>query len=156
LIQKATKKEEAQLLHGIYFACNQTVGITVPFRSWEILWALHAGIPETARWRLPNGGFKSFESKKDSDGDCLQDLTKLRSRVLPSLTYLREAGYVSYESTSAQDMFNIAVTFKGAELARALNTKIGRLNIWCRKNKDGLLGVLITILVSIITAMLTA
>jgi hypothetical protein len=47
------------------------------------------------------------------------------------------------------------VTFAGADRAIRLHTRRGRMDLWYRDHKEGILGILITAFVSFITALIT-
>ncbi len=48
-----------------------------------------------------------------------------------------------------------SVTFAGADRAIRLHTRRGRIDLWYREHKDGVLGVLAIIGVSVLTALIT-
>jgi hypothetical protein len=47
------------------------------------------------------------------------------------------------------------VTFAGADRAIRLHTRRGRADLWYREHKDGIIGLLLTVLVSCVTALIT-
>jgi hypothetical protein len=143
--------EERRTLHGLYFGRGQIVGEAIKHRPEEIIWLLNTEIPRTASWRQDNGGYQIIES--DKSGDYLVDLTKGRNRVRPPLSFLSECGYILWDRSD--DYFAISITSKGAELARALNTRFGRINLWYKSNKDGILGVVLVALIAIATSLIT-
>ena len=49
----------------------------------------------------------------------------------------------------------ISVTFAGADRAIRLHTLPGRMEVWYQERKDGFLGLVTTIAVSLITALVT-
>jgi hypothetical protein len=50
-------------------------------------------------------------------------------------------------------MVNLAVTFAGADRAMRLHTRFGRVELWYQDHKDGVMGLVTTIAVSFITAL---
>jgi hypothetical protein len=52
-------------------------------------------------------------------------------------------------------MLYAAVTFAGADRAIRLHTRRGRMDLWYREHRDGIVGISITVLISFITALLT-
>jgi hypothetical protein len=49
----------------------------------------------------------------------------------------------------------VAVTFAGADRAIRLHTRRGRMDLWYREHKDGILGMVTTVIVSLVTALVT-
>jgi hypothetical protein len=47
------------------------------------------------------------------------------------------------------------VTFAGADRAIRLHSRRGRVDLWYKENKDGIVGLGITVLISFATALLT-
>jgi hypothetical protein len=143
--------EEKRVMHGLYYGCGKNLNDSIKYRSEEIIWLINTKIPKTAEWRQSNGGFKMMES--DSTGNFLTDISKGKRRAAVPLSYLKEAGFITCENSDG--LFHISVTAKGAEIARELDTRLGRINLLYRKHKDGILGILLTILVSIVTTIAT-
>jgi hypothetical protein len=52
-------------------------------------------------------------------------------------------------------MLYAAVTFAGADRAIRLHTRRGRVDLWYREHRDGVIGVSITVLISLVTALIT-
>ena len=55
----------------------------------------------------------------------------------------------------AEEVFEVAVTFRGAECARLLATRWGRLDFWYRERKEGAAGLGVTIAVAVVTTLIT-
>jgi hypothetical protein len=144
--------EEERVIHGLYHGCGKNLGVPIKYRSEEIIWLLNTKIPKTADWRQSNGGFNRMEV--DGSGNYLTDLSKGRQRAAAPLSYLKESGFITCENPDG--LFHISVTAKGAEVARELDTRLGRLNILYQKHKNGIIGIILTILTSIVTALATS
>lgn len=141
-------KAEKQIIHGLYYGATKDLTESHRYRDHEILWLVNTKIPETAKWRMENGGLQWFESPKNKD--YLDDIVKPHYEALIHLAYLKSTEHITLEEN--QGMFQIRLTGKGAQLARDLDTCYGRFNIWYKEHKDGVFGILITICVSALTA----
>lgn len=144
-------KEEKQALHGLYHGCGEVVGRTVKIRSEEIIWLLNTRIPATRNWRQPNGGFQWMEA--DCEGDYRSELAAGRRRAERPLSHLSHSGFI--QCTDRDGLFEIALTAKGAQVARELNSRFGRANHFYKEHKDGILGILLVILISVVTTLTT-
>lgn len=143
-------KSEKQIIHGLYFGATKNLTETHKYRAGEILWLVNTKIPETAKWRMDNGGLQWFEPKKSND--YLVDISKEQYEALIPLAYLKSTEHITLEEN--QGMFVIGLTGKGAQLARDLDTWYGRFNIWYKEHKEGVFGILITVCVSALTAFI--
>jgi hypothetical protein len=54
----------------------------------------------------------------------------------------------------ADATMSVTVTFSGADRAIRLHTRRGRMDLWYREHKDGILGLATTIVVSLVTALI--
>lgn len=142
-------KIEAQILHGIYHH-REMVGEDMPFTASEINWLINSCIPITKNWQDKNGKLKTLEEKNE---DYLASIGATSAAAIRPLSYLQEAGYINYKKD--HNYIRISVTGKGADVARELDTKLGRANLFYKNHKNGLLWFMATILVSIITTLIT-
>ena len=69
--------------------------------------------------------------------------------------HLSQKGYVDYDSTMSGENVRTRLTAPGFELARSLDSFWGTVNYFYKQHKDGILGLVITILVSVVTAYIT-
>jgi hypothetical protein len=69
------------------------------------------------------------------------------------LRYLQYRRLVKYTRRN-DETFWIAVTFAGADRAIRLHTLRGRMDLWYREQKDGFLGLVTTIVVAFVTAVI--
>jgi roadblock/LC7 domain-containing protein len=142
-------KKEKRVLHGLYHL-NQLSQDEVPFTAYEIAWLIQTPISKGWRWRGEDGKLKSIEC----DGaDYLAKIATTCAAAERSLSYLQAAGYIKYRKEDS--VFRVAVTGPGSDVARKLHSCLGRLDVLYKSHKDGVLGLIITILVSCITALLT-
>ena len=70
------------------------------------------------------------------------------------LRYLQYRRLITYARRS-DGMLYAAVTFAGADRAIRLHTRRGRMDLWYREHRDGIVGVTITVLISFMTALIT-
>jgi len=142
-------KEEEKILHGLYFN-REIVGEDVPYSPSEINWLIKSSIENGKKWRGKDGKLQSIYNESD---DYLESIGATSAAAQRPLSYLQDAGYIIYKKDS--NYFRIAVTGKGADIARELDTRIGRFNLIYKKNKDGIFWFIATVLVSLITTLLT-
>lgn len=140
---------EERILHGLYFH-REIIGEESPFTADEIGWLVNTPIPKGREWLGPDDKLKSLESKTD---DYLASIAATSVAVERPLAYLRESGYIAYRKDG--NVIYIAVTGSGADLARELNTFLGRANVGYRKHKEGVLWFIATVLVSVVTIVIT-
>lgn len=141
--------EEARLLHGLYYH-REIVGEELPYSAAELNWLVETPIPKGKRWLGDDGKLKSIETKADN---YLASIGATSAAAGRPLAYLEASGYIKYRKDA--NFFRIAVTGSGADLARELDTRLGRINIIYKKHKDGVLWFLATVLTSLITTLLT-
>jgi hypothetical protein len=142
-------KQEKLILHGLYYD-RQYVDEKKPYTANEIKWLAGNFCYRGKEWRGKDGELKSIE---DEDEDYLASKNATSAAATRELTYLKDGGYISF--TKEGSSLLIGVTVKGADLARELDTRFGPLNIWYKNHKDGLLGLLVTVVVSIVTTIVT-
>lgn len=140
---------EARLLHGLYYH-REIVGEELPYTAAELNWLINIPIPKGKSWLGDDGKLKCLETEADN---YLATVGATSSAAARPLAYLQESGYLSYKKDSSY--FRIAVTGRGADVARELDTLLGRANLLYKKHKDGVLWLIATVLVSLITALLT-
>jgi hypothetical protein len=71
------------------------------------------------------------------------------------VVYLRQKKYIEHDEPWSESDLRIRLTADGLELARKLNSVWGTANYLYQQHKDGILGLLLTILVSVVTAYIT-
>ena len=140
---------EAKILHGLYFH-RRMVGEQVIYSASELNWLTKASFRQGRKWQGPDGKLNSLESKGDN---YLAAISATSADSQRPIRYLEAAGYITYSNAGG---FRLSVTAKGADLARELDTSLGRLNILYKKHKDGVLWFVATILVSLITTLIAS
>lgn len=139
---------EAKVLHGLYFH-RQMIGEEMTYSAAELKWLAEVSFEEGRNWQGQDGKLHALESKND---DYLARLGATSADAQRPIRYLEAAGYITCSDAGG---FLISVTAKGADMARELDSWLGRLNILYKKNKDGVIWLIATVLVSLITTLVT-
>jgi hypothetical protein len=143
------RADEDRILHGLYYY-REAVDEDLQVTGEQILWLAMHPLQEGEAWEQ-NGRLQSL--------DMEQFPPEIRSKLIAAklelpLRYLQYRRLIKY--LRQRDATNIvAVTFAGADRAIRLHSRRGRLDLWYKENKDGLLGLVITALVAFVTALLT-
>jgi hypothetical protein len=142
-----TRKDEDRILHGLHYF-RESIDEEFIATSEEILWLAAHSFADGANWQK-DGELQRFDSSIIPE--------ELRRKLLLSkfevpMRYLQYRRLVKY-SPGGDDTVNVAVTFAGADRAMRLHTRLGRMELWYQEHRDGLLGIVTTIIVSLITAL---
>lgn len=143
---------EKRILHGLWYDQRQA-GKGV-YQADELMWLALCRCPRSRRrWEKPGmqGAYNTIQTTMDDYHPKLGVVTAAAFRLLQHLE-----GYEFVIFSRNGSTFNIAVTTAGDRMGEELDTWWGRWNISYKQNKDGLLGLLVTIGVSIVTAAITA
>lgn len=143
-------KKERLILHGLY--CDRKLPNEEKcYTANEIKWLARNWFYYKGRkWR----GKDELKAVEDKDEDYLASKNATSAASTRELTYLKDDGYISF--TKEGSLLRIGVTVKGTDLARELDFPLfGPLNVWYKNHKDGLMGVILTILVAMVTTILT-
>jgi hypothetical protein len=144
-----SRKDEDRILHGLYYY-RENIDEEVAVTGDQILWLVARSCADGSDW-FANGKLQSF----DSSAVPLEVRDKLlTSKLELPLRYLQYRRLIKYTETT-DELFHIAVTFAGADRAMRLHTRLGRLDVWYQEHKDGFLGIVVTMAVSSITALVT-
>ncbi len=144
-----SRGDEDRILHGLYYY-RESIDEDVQVSSEQLLWlAMHA-LREGETWSK-NGKLQHLDVGEFPE--------EIRSKLLTAklelpLRYLQYRRLIKYARRS-DGMLYAAVTFAGADRAIRLHTRRGRADLWYRENKDGIVGVTITVLISLVTALIT-
>jgi hypothetical protein len=143
------RADEDRILHGLYYH-REAIDEDLQVTGEQILWLAMHPLQEGEAWEQ-NGQLQSL--------DMEQFPAEIRAKLVAAklelpLRYLQYRRLIKY--VKQRDATNIvAVTFAGADRAIRLHSRRGRLDLWYKENKDGLLGLAITALVAFVTALLT-
>jgi len=144
---------EKKILNGI-FLDNQKVNDAVYYKASELNWLIENKLHKGNQWRDENGNFKSCECKENEEEHYFCQLGILMDRIEKPLSYLNGKGFIT--STRDNDSFHISITASGADVARKLQTRIGRIDLWYQTNKDSVIWLLITIITSAVVTIITS
>lgn len=144
-----SREDEDRILHGLYYY-RENIDAEVSVNDEQILWLAMHPLRDGDAWSK-DGQPQSF----DTSAVPAEIESKLITAKLDlPLRYLQYRRLIKYAKRSDGSM-SVAVTFAGADRAIRLHTRRGRMDLWYREHKDGILGMAATVLVSFITALLT-
>ncbi len=143
------RADEDRILHGLYYH-REAIDQDLQVSGEQILWLAMHPLQEGESWD-ENGQPQSL--------DMEQFPADIRSKLIAAkldlpLRYLQYRRLIKYVK-QRDGTHIVAVTFAGADRAIRLHSRRGRLDLWYKENKDGILGVAITALISFVTALLT-
>ena len=144
-----SRRDEDRILHGLHYY-RESIDEEFSVTCDQILWiAAHSYIEGT-------GWFKGDDLQSfDSTVVPIEFRRKLlMSKFELPLRYLHYRRLIKLTRTG-EDIVNVAVTFAGADRAIRLHTRLGRMEVWYQEHRDGFLGLVTTIAVSLITALAT-
>ena len=143
---------EKRILHGLY-VFRSRIGESRTYSAFELNWLAHQPYSAAAAWREGAG-----LQERRLDGISEQDEIEIQTgEAAAALEHLFGARLIDYTfATGALFHFNVEITYDGAMMARRLHTPWGRFGVWYSEHKDGVIGLLITMLVSALTSLLVA
>jgi hypothetical protein len=144
-----SRDDEDRILHGIYFY-RENIDEAVRVTGLQLLWLAMHPLRDGEIWHK-DGHLQSVDTSAFPDEIRAKLVTAKLELPLRYLQYRRLIKYTRVNDST----LSVAVTFAGADRAIRLHTRRGRMDLWYRENKDGMLGLVITIAVSMITALLT-
>jgi hypothetical protein len=144
-----SRADEDRVLHGLYFY-RESIDEDIQLSGDELLWLAMHPLREGDAWHA-HGELQSLY--------VAEFPAEIRAKLITAklelpLRYLQYRRLIKY-SRRSDGMLVVAVTFAGADRAIKLHTRRGRADLWFREHKDGIVGVTITILVSVVTTLLT-
>jgi hypothetical protein len=145
---KMSRDDEDRILHGLYYY-REEIDEEVSVSGEQVLWLATHPLRDGEAWsqdgqpqRLDTADFPAeIESKL------------ITAKLELPLRYLEYRRLIKYAKRS-DGTLRIAVTFAGADRAIRLHTRRGRMDLWYREHKDGILGMATTIVVSLVTALI--
>jgi hypothetical protein len=144
-----SREDEDRILHGLYYY-RENIDEDVQVSREQLLWLAMHPLQEAEAWHK-DGKLQSM--------DAAEFAPEVRGKLITAkldlpLRYLQYRRLITYAKRS-DGMLYAAVTFAGADRAIRLHTRRGRLDLWYRERRDGIVGLTITILVSMLTALIT-
>jgi hypothetical protein len=144
-----SRDDEDRILHGLYYY-RENIDEDVQVSSEQLLWLAMHPLEEGDAW-LKDGNLQSLDASS-FPGEIRAKL--ITAKLELPLRYLQYRRLITYAKRS-DGMLYAAVTFAGADRAIRLHTRRGRMDLWYREHRDGIVGVTITILIAFITALIT-
>jgi len=144
-----SRDDEDRILHGLYYY-REKIDEDVQLTSEQLLWLAMHPMREGEAWNK-EGRLQSMDASEFPE--------EIRSKLITAklelpLRYLQYRRLITYARRS-DGMLYAAVTFAGADRAIRLHTRRGRMDLWYREHRDGIVGMSMTVLISFITALLT-
>ncbi len=144
-----SRKDEDRILHGLYYY-REIIDEEIAVTGDQLLWLAVHSCAEGNSWFV-NDQLQSF----DSSAVPIEIRDKLiASKLEIPLRYLQYRRLIKYTQPDDK-FFQVAVTFAGADRAMRLHTRLGRTDVWYQEHKDGFVGIVVTIAVSMATAVVT-
>jgi hypothetical protein len=144
-----SRDDEDRILHGLYYF-RESIDEDIQVSSEQLLWLAMHPLAEGEAWHK-DGKLQSLDSS-EFPADVRAKL--LTAKLELPLRYLQYRRLITYARRS-DGMLYAAVTFAGADRAIRLHTRRGRMDLWYREHRDGVIGVTITVLISLVTALIT-
>jgi hypothetical protein len=144
-----SRDDEDRVLHGLYYY-RQNIDEDVQVSGEQLLWLAMHPLREGEAWHK-DGRLQSLDASEFPE--------EIRAKLITAkldlpLRYLQYRRLITYARRS-DGMFYAAVTFAGADRAIRLHTRRGRMDLWYREHRDGVIGMGITVLISLVTALIT-
>ncbi len=144
-----SRADEDRILHGLYYY-HESVDEDIQVSDEQLLWLAMHPLHEADAW-YREGILQSLDTSVFPDEIRAKLLTAKFDLPLRYLQYRRLIRFTRRDDAT----INAAVTFAGADRAIRLHTRRGRLDLWYREQKDGIIGIAITMFISLMTALVT-
>jgi hypothetical protein len=144
-----SRDDEDRILHGLYYY-RESIDEDVQVSTEQLLWLAMHPLREGDAWHK-EGKLQSLDPSDFPE--------EIRGKLITAklelpLRYLQYRRLITYARRS-DGMLYAAVTFAGADRAIRLHTRRGRMDLWYREHRDGVVGLTFTVLTSLITALIT-
>jgi hypothetical protein len=144
-----SRDDEDRILHGLYYY-RENIDEDVQVSGEQLLWLAMHPLREGEAWHK-DGKLQSLDASAFPEDIRAKLIT---AKLELPLRYLQYRRLITYARRS-DGMFYAAVTFAGADRAIRLHTRRGRMDLWYREHRDGVIGMSITVLISLVTALIT-
>ena len=144
-----SRNDEDRILHGLYYH-RESIDEPVAVSGEQILWLAMNPLRDGEAWNK-DGAPQSVDTSVFPPE--IQSKLITAKLELP-LRYLQYRRLIAFTKRS-DGTLSVAVTFAGADRAIRLHTRRGRMDLWYREHRDGVIGITITILISLVTALIT-
>jgi hypothetical protein len=143
------RDDEDRILHGIYYY-RENIDEEMKVTGVQLLWLAMHPLRDGETWHK-DGHLQSVDTSV-FPADIRSKL--ITAKLELPLRYLQYRRLIKYARLNEATL-SVAVTFAGADRAIRLHTRRGRMDLWYAENKDGMLGLFITVAISMMTALLT-
>jgi hypothetical protein len=144
-----SRNDEDRILHGLYYY-RESIDEDLSVSDEQVLWLSMNPLRDGDAWSK-----EGLPQSVDTSAFPAEIHTKLVTAKLElPLRYLQYRRLIRFTKRNDSTL-SIAVTFAGADRAIRLHTRRGRMDLWYREHKDGILGMVTTVFVSLVTALLT-
>jgi hypothetical protein len=142
-----------KILLGLY-RLRPVLNDDLALETGHLAWLINKGADG---WIGESGPLKlEYPANKGSDISYLERPLKDKSRVSRELSFLTAKNCVSFTAPKGFDhTFRIALLPEGFLRGEKLNSCLGRADLLYSDHKDGIIGVLLTIVVSALTSVIT-
>jgi hypothetical protein len=144
-----SREDEDRILHGLYYY-RESIDEEFIVDNEQVIWLAMHPLREGDAWNKDDQPQSVDTSAFPADVQSKLLTAKLE---LP-LRYLQYRRLIKYTKKDEATL-SVAVTFAGADRAIRLHTRRGRMDLWYREHKDGILGLAATVLVALVTALIT-
>jgi hypothetical protein len=144
-----SRDDEDRILHGIYYY-RESIDEEMQVTGVQLLWLAMHPLRDGENWHK-DGHLQGVDTAVVPADIRSKLVTAKLELPLRYLQYRRLIKYTRFNDAT----FSIAVTFAGADRAIRLHTRRGRMDLWYRENKDGMFGLVTTIAIAMLTALLT-
>jgi hypothetical protein len=144
-----SRNDEDRILHGLYYY-RQDIDEDLSVSGEQILWLAMNPLRDGEGWNK-DGQLQSVDTSAFPEE--IQSKLVTAKLELP-LRYLQYRRLIRYTQRSDATI-SVAVTFAGADRAIRLHTRRGRMDLWYQEHKDGIFGLVITVFVAFVTALIT-
>jgi hypothetical protein len=144
-----SRSDEDRILHGLYYH-RENIDEDIRVTGEQILWLAMHPLPDGDNWSA-GGRLQSIDTAA-FPAEIKSKLTTVKLEL--PLRYLEYRRLIKY-AKRADAAFSVAVTFAGADRAIRLHTRRGRMDLWYREHRDGILGIATTVFVAFLTALIT-
>ena len=143
-----SRKDEDRILHGLYFF-RERIDEEFDVRRDQVLWLTAHSFADGVRW-CRDGLLQNVDCGAIPDDLCHK---LLASQCELPLRYLEHRRLIKLDRTHLEAL-RVAVTFAGADRALRLHSRLGRMDVWYQERKNGFVGLMTTVAVSLVTALL--
>ena len=144
-----SRADEDRILHGLYFY-RESIDEEFSASAEQLLWLAMHPLREADAWER-NGELQHLDTEAFPDEIRVKLLAAKLELPLRYLQYRRLIKYAKNRDAT----YIVSVSFAGADRAIRLHSARGRLDLWYREHRDGVVGLGLTILISFVTALLT-